>query len=169
MSLIRDIAATYRAPRAVMRRHLAAGQREDRALVYLMLGCGLIFLASWPKIAATAYLDDAVPLDAAMGGALLGWLFLAPLALYGLAAFAHLVARLFGGQGTWYSARLALFWALLAASPLWLLNGLALGFAPDSGGTAVTGFIGFAVFVFFWGMAMLEAERASNHAPGVPV
>lgn len=167
MSLFGDIAATYRRPRAVMRRHLAAGVREDRALVYLMLGCGLIFLASWPKIAATAHLDESVPLDAAMGGALLGWLFLAPLALYGLAALAHLMARLLGGRGSWYGARLALFWALLAASPLWLLNGLAQGFAPASPATKLTGGVALAVFLLFWGASMLEAERARPDGPGV--
>ncbi len=35
-------------------------------------------------VAREAHLDDTVPLDALLGGALMGWMFIAPLALYGL-------------------------------------------------------------------------------------
>ena len=37
------------------------------------------------------------------------------------------VARAMGGQGSWYGARLALFWALASISPLMLLQGLVSG------------------------------------------
>ncbi len=159
MALGPDILATYAGPRTVMRRLLAQGQREDRALVYLMLGCALIFVAQWPRLAREAHLNDAVPLDALLGGALMGWLFLAPLALYGLAALAHLVARLLGGCGGWYGARLALFWSLLASSPLWLLNGLVAGFIGPGSALTLTGLVALTVFGLFWLLSLVEAER----------
>ena len=124
MALIPDIPATYRSPRAVFRRQLALGPREDRALLYLLLACGLIFVAQWPRLAARG-ISGRRRCRSMRGsaGALLAWVFIAPLALYGLAALSHLAARGLRGQGTGYTARLALFWALLAAAPLWLLNG----------------------------------------------
>ncbi|MEM6946057.1 MAG: hypothetical protein AAF565_20110, partial [Pseudomonadota bacterium] len=41
-----------------------------------------------------------------------------PLMLYGLAAIAGGVARLFGGTGTWRASRAAVCWAELVAAPL---------------------------------------------------
>jgi len=160
MGLVADIKATYRGPRAVMRRHLAVGQREDRALMYLFLACLMIFVAQWPRLQREAFFDDSIPFDARLGGALMAWIFLAPLGLYAIAALSHAIARMLGGQGSWYSARMALFWALLAASPLWLLNGLMAGFAGPGAQTTVTGAIALAVFVLFWVLCLTEAERA---------
>ncbi|MCG6903904.1 MAG: YIP1 family protein, partial [Rhodobacter sp.] len=72
MALSSDIVATYRSPRRVMRRLLAMGQREDRALMYLFAACTLIFVSRWPGLKRQAFLDDTVPFDALIGGALLG-------------------------------------------------------------------------------------------------
>ena len=151
MSLTRDIAATYRSPRAVMRRLLARGVREDRALMYLLLGCALIFVAQWPRLRREAFLDDTIPFDARLGATLLAWLFIA-----------RLVARVLGGRGSGYSARLALFWSLLAASPLWLLNGLVAGFLGPGPQLALTGFVALAIFALFWGLTMVEAETGGT-------
>jgi len=163
MSLSSDIAATYLRPRRVMQRHLAIGPREDRALMYLILSCVLIFLAQWPRLGRQSHFDESVPFDALIGGALLGWLFIAPLGLYGLAALSHLLARAVGGNGSWYGARLALFWALLAATPLWLLNGLAVGVIGSGAARGLTGLVALAAFLIFWGLSLLEAE--SPEAP----
>ena len=161
MALTQDILATYRGPRAVMRKHLGLGLREDRALMFLAIACVLIFVAQWPRLRREAFLDDAVPFNALLGGALMGWLFIAPLALYAIAALSHLIARALGGQGSWYSARLALFWSLLAASPLWLLNGLVAGFIGPGLQLGLTSAIALAVFLIFWGLSLIEAEKPS--------
>ena len=96
------------------------GAMSDRSprliLLNLILACGLIFVGQWPRLSRAAYLDDAVPFDALIGGALLGWLFIAPLALYAFAALSHFALRALGGQGSHLTARLALFWSLLAAT-----------------------------------------------------
>jgi hypothetical protein len=157
-----DIVRTYRAPRRVVREKLAGGEREDRALATLMAACFLIFVAQWPLLSRQAYLDPSVPLDARMGGALMGWLFIAPMAAYVIAAASRLLARLFGGRGTWFGARLALFWALLAASPLWLLNGLVAGFIGPGAALNLVGLIAVGAFVVFWGAGLWETERGEG-------
>ncbi|MDJ1008702.1 MAG: YIP1 family protein [Paracoccaceae bacterium] len=158
MSISNDIARMYLRPRQVVRARLAQGQREDRALAVLMGACGLIFVAQWPRLAREAHLDDTIGLQALMAGALMGWVFIMPLALYGLAALSHLVATAVGGQGTWFRARLALFWALLAASPLWLFHGLVAGFIGPGPALTFVGLLALGAFVVFWGIGLAEAE-----------
>lgn len=158
---------SWRSPRRVLRRHLLQGLREDRALAYLMIACALIFVAQWPRLARLAHLDDTVPLQALLTGALLGWVFMAPLFFYGLAAISHIVARLFGGRGSWFGARLALFWALLAASPAWLIWGAVQGFAgPGPLNQAVSTGAG-VLLLYIWISGLIEAETglAEGHDP----
>lgn len=164
MSVSSDIAATYRAPSRVFRRKLAGGNREDRALATLMGACLLIFVSQWPLLARQAYEDPAVPLDARLGGALMGWLVIMPLLAYAIASASHAIALLFGGAGSWFGARLALFWALLAASPVWLLYGLVAGMIGPGPAQNISGFVAFAVFVVFWSIGLREAERKSGTA-----
>ena len=85
-----------------------------------------------------------------------------PLMAYGLAGLTHLVARLLGGRGSWYSARLALFWALLASSPAWLLHGLVAGFIGPGPALSVVGGILLLAFLTIWALCLAEAERAAE-------
>lgn len=160
MPVSTDIVRSYRSPGAVMRRHLAAGQREDRAIAILMGACALIFVAQWPRLQREATLNpDAPPLDAQLGGALLGWIFIAPLLAYGLAAAVHLVARLLGGsKGTWYTARLGLFWTMLATAPLLLLHGLVAGFIGPGLELTIIGVIFMVAFFGIWFAALRESH-----------
>lgn len=158
MAVSRELFASWRRPRATLRRQLAGGQREDRVLVYLMAACLVIFLSTLPGLAREAYLDPAVPLEARIGGALVAWMFLAPLMFYGLAALSHLLARALGGRGSGFGARLALFWTLLAVSPLWLLQGLVAGFiGPGPALTLVSSVLAVA-FLAIWLLSLAEAE-----------
>jgi hypothetical protein len=162
MSVSTDIVRTYRSPRRVVREKLARGVREDRALATLIGACVLIFVAQWPLLSRQAHLDPSVPLDVRLGGALLGWLFIAPMAAYVFAALSHVLARIFGGAGSWFGARLALFWALLASSPLWLLNGLVAGLIGPGAALSAVGFVAICVFLVFWGAGLWEAERGGD-------
>lgn len=162
MPVSTDIVRTYRRPRQVIREKLAQGPREDRALATLMGACLLVFVAQWPVLSRAAYLDPGVPLQARLAGALMAWLFIVPVAAYVLAAASHLAARLAGGRGTWFGARLALFWALLAASPLWLLNGLVGGFIGPGPALTLVGLVAVGAFVLFWGAGLYEAERGEG-------
>jgi hypothetical protein len=160
MPITTDIVESYRRPRAVVRRRLGTGQDEGRALALLMGACLLIFISQWPGLARAAHLDPSVPLDARMGGALMATLFLLPPLAYALAAISHLAARAMGGQGTGYGARIALFWSLLAVSPLMLFQGLVRGFLGPGPALTATGIVVGLAFLALWINALIEAERA---------
>ncbi|MEC8582215.1 MAG: YIP1 family protein [Pseudomonadota bacterium] len=157
MPVTTDIVASYRRPAQVMRRLLSAGTREDRALAMLMAGCVLAFISQLPRLSREAHLTGE-ELNPMLGGALFAWLFIAPLMFYLIAALSHLVARLFKGKGDWFGARLALFWAFLAASPLMLLNGLTAGFVGPSAALTLVGFVWFVAFMVIWLVSLKVAE-----------
>ncbi|EEW26365.1 YIP1 family protein [Rhodobacter ferrooxidans] len=159
MAISSDIVESYRHPRAVIRRRLDQGPREDRVLVLLMLACGLNFVAQWPGLARATYLDPSQPLEARLGGALLATLFLVPLIAYGVAGLSHLISKVFGGKGSGYGARLALFWAMLAAAPLMLLQGLVSGFIGAGSAQIAVGLVVLGGFLFIWLNGLVEAER----------
>lgn len=161
MSVVKDIAASWRRPGVVMRRHLAAGRREDRAIMFLMLACGLIFVAQWPIISREAALaPDGPPLEARLAITFFAWLMVWPIGFYALGGLSHLIARAIGGKGTWYTARLALFWALLASTPAWLFYGLVAGFIGPGPAQQGGGALLLIVFLSIWGLSLREAERA---------
>ncbi len=158
MGVALDIIGSWRHPRQVMARRLAEGQREDRVFMFLLLACVLIFMSRWPALARESFLNPEPPLNIRLGGALFGWLFIVPPVAYALAAFTRLTARLFGGRGSWYSARLALFWSLLAAAPFWMVNGLVTGYGgPDILQNSV-GAIALAAFLLIWLSSLRQAE-----------
>ena len=78
---------------------------------------------------------------------------------YLLAALTHAIARLLGGKGDWYGARLALFWAVLASTPLILLHGLVAGFVGEGAGLDAVGLIWLVVFLWFWASGLRQVER----------
>ena len=129
MSVIDDVIRSYRAPRAVFQRRLSMGTREDKALAVLM------------------------------GATMLVWIFIMPLAFYLIGTLSHFVMRLVGGRGTAFRARLALFWALLCATPLWLLWGLVAGFIGEGVQMTLTGALALLAFLLFWSINLREAER----------
>lgn len=149
MSVTRNIVATYRGPAPVLRNLLSLGQREDRALAYAMGACALIFVAQLPRLAREAHITGA-ELNMLLGATLMAWIFIAPLLLYILAAGARLIGRVFGGRGSMYGARLALFWALLASTPLILLHGLVAGFIGAGLQLQIVGLVWFLCFGWFW-------------------
>lgn len=158
MPVTTDITATYRGPGRVVARLLALGQREDRALAFLMGGCLLVFVAQLPRLAREAHLTGQA-LDMLLGASLMAWVIIAPLIFYLLAALSHLVARAVGGKGTWFGARLALFWALLASSPVLLFHGLIAGFIGPGAAMQAVGLLWLAVFGWFWLAGLRTAER----------
>jgi Yip1 domain len=159
MTVTGDILGTWRRPRDILRGKLAAGVRDDRALATLMAACGLIFIAQWPALSRAATLDPSVPLEARMSGALLATVFILPPALYAVAAVSHLIARVLGGKGSHFGARLALFWALLCTAPLMLLNGLVVGFLGQGVQATAVGLLVLAAFLWLWLTLLSEAER----------
>ncbi len=160
MAVSSDIAAMYRRPRAVIRARLALPRHEPRLLAWLLAGCLLLFVAQAPAQARAAHLDPEIPQAARLYWSFLFFAFLLPFIAYAAAAFGRIVAALLGGRGSWYSARLVLFWALLASVPAWLLAGLVAGFIGPGPAQTLTGGLALGVFVVFWGLGLSETERA---------
>ncbi|SLN65513.1 hypothetical protein [Roseisalinus antarcticus] len=164
MAVTADILRTWRGPREVMRSLLAHGPREDRALAYLITACVLLFVAQWPRLVRvaqgleTVQGQDSPELVQLVAYAFFGSVMVLPLVFYALAALSHLLARPLGGQGSWYSARLALFWTLLATAPVALLYGLVRGFSGPGIPAEILGLVWLAGFALIWLQCLREAE-----------
>jgi len=158
VAITSDMLESWRWPRVVLRRHLSRGVSEAFAFSLLFVFLILAFVAQWPLAAAEAHVagePSAFPRMLAVGLAVLA---LIPV-WYGLAALSHLVARVFGGKGGWYGARMALFAALVAIGPLMLLQGLVAGMVgPGAGLTAMRVLVGLG-FLYIWINMLIEAER----------
>ena len=157
MAVTDQIIATYRAPGRVMREVLAGERHEARALAYLLAAVIVIHVAQWPGMSRAAFLQPDVPMAQRMMAAFLAVLAAIPL-FYGLAALSHLVLRAFGGRGSYFEARVVLFWALLAISPLMLLQGLVSAFVGPGTALTLAGMVVFAVFLMFWATGLRIAE-----------
>lgn len=158
MGLVTDIAQTYRTPHRVIARRAAQAGSEVQAIFIVMLGCLMVFVAQWPVHSRAAFLDPDIPLGGRLTGAGVAWLMIMPIMLYVLAALIHLVCRAFGGQGSFFTARISLFWALLASAPLALLNGLTVGFIGQGPAQIATSGILAAGFVIFLGAGLYATE-----------
>ena len=158
MSVSTDMVATWRRPREVLRRHLARGKSEPFALSLLLVFLALAFVGQWPGAARAAFLAGEASAWPRILPTAYGILAAIPF-LYGLAALGHVAARAMGGKGSWYGARLALFWALATIGPLLLLQGLVAGMiGPGPALSAVTLVVGIA-FLWLWATLLHEAER----------
>ncbi|KEO51890.1 Yip1 family protein [Thioclava pacifica] len=158
-----DILRTYRRPRVVMREHLARPASEPRALVFLLLALTVIFIGQWPRLSRVAHEMPDQPMVGLMMGTMLALLATVPI-FYLIAALGHLVAKVMGGQGSWYGARLALFWALLAVSPMMLLQGLVAGFIGIGPQLSLVSVLVGVAFLLFWvaGLRVSEFEGKTN-------
>lgn len=163
MSIALDIVRTYRAPKEVQLRQMRAGENsEGRALAILMGACFLLFVATLPNLSRQAFLDPSIPFQGRMAGAFFAWVLLMPLVLYALSIVLKLVLTLIGRDVPGHHVRMAMFWALLASSPLWLLSGLAAGFTGESPGTAITGLAAIGAFVLFTIFGLVAAVRTGQ-------
>lgn len=161
MTVTTDLIATWRRPRGILRQHLARGQSETFALSFLLIFLVLAFVGQWPVAAREAYLagePSALPRILARALAVLAtipfW--------YALAALGRLAARAMGGQGTWYGARMALFWALAAVGPLMLLQGLVSGMIGSGPALTLVSLLVGAGFLWLWATLLHEAETGAS-------
>ena len=167
MSISNDVLRAWVRPRAVMRRLLDAGERENRALAILMAGCLLIFVAQWPRLVRLSEGIDlpagaeAQELSQLIAYSLVSWLIVWPLIFYIAAGITRILARVVRGKGTGYGARLAMFWAVLASSPAALLYGLLAGFNGETLGTQAVGAVWLVGFVWIWIQSLRESESGN--------
>jgi hypothetical protein len=161
MSVTQDIVASYRAPRSVVRKLLAMGEREDRAFAILMAACAVIFVSRWPALARQAHFEQ-IELNPLLGGSLFALLFILPLCAYVLAFVTHVILRAVGRKQSAFGARMALFWAMIATGPLYLLVGLVEGFIGAGTPLTIVGALWFAGFLWIWISGLIEAGRGTQ-------
>ncbi|MEC8195764.1 MAG: YIP1 family protein [Pseudomonadota bacterium] len=161
MSVTSDMMASYRAPRAVVARRLAMGEREDRAFAILMAACGVIFVSRWPALAREAHLQQ-VELNPLLGANLFALMFVLPLLAVTLAFVSHVALRAFGRKQSSFGARFALFWAMLSTGPLYLLVGLVEGFIGQGTALTIVSALWLVSFVWIWVSGLLEAGRVAS-------
>ena len=159
MSVVVDIVSAWTAPRRLIRAKLDQGLRDDRALAVIMGAGLLLFIAQWPNAIRSATLDPSVPLEARLGGALIACIFILPLIAYGVALFSQGVLRIFGRRGKGFGARLALFWAFLAVSPVMLIQGMLIGFFGHSTIGTIVQIIAGVGFLWMWMQMLIEAAQ----------
>ncbi len=165
--LVGSIFAAYRGLR-VAQADQENRANEPRILFYAFLTGFLLFLVGLPAVRQQADTIDAEnPLAIVLSARFFGSLFVLPLLFYGLAAVAHMVARVFGGTGTFQAARLSLFWALLVTMPvLILLSLLAVILAASSSiPVSLLGLFDLLVFSRIWGEGLAQAEGFNRSWP----
>ena len=160
MSILPDIVESWRAPGRVVRRHLGRPRSEAFIFTFLFTFLLVAYIGQWPVAARFSHLNPEVPMMQRMVAAALGLMTTIPL-WYGLAALSRLVAGLFGGRGSWYGARLALFWALASITPAMLLMGLATAFLGQGRQTTLLGAVIGVVFLLRWIVMLRETERST--------
>lgn len=165
MAITRNIAATYRGPGRVVSRILDGEAREDRVLYFLIAACGVIFVAQAPYQAREAHLDETVPLQARLYWSAFLWIFIFPLVMYAIAALVWLVSRVMPAAPTGYEIRVALFWALLASTPIILLLGLMAGFVGPGPALQLIAILWCVVFAWFWIAGTFAARAARRIDP----
>ena len=155
----------YRHPRRTMAQHIDQGLSEPHALFNLAAACLLLFLASLPNaVREAASLDVDEPLTATIAAHIFGYFFVAPLLFYFAAAATHLVARAFGGEGSFLSARSALFWSALLGGPIAMLLSLVgvgaqvLGLPAQLPWLSYLGYAGLAFWLWLFAASLAEAE-----------
>lgn len=161
MALIAEIIDSWKSPARGVRRHLARPRSEAFLFTFLFVFLLVTHIAQWPLAARESHLHPEVPLLQRLFAAALAVLGSIPV-WYLLAALSRLVAKVLGGQGDWYGARLALFWALATVSPLMLLHGLVTGLlGPGLQATVVGVALGLA-FLWLWISMLREAETGQQ-------
>ena len=143
MSVAAQISRNYRDPGGVVAYWVSQPYHEGRSLMMLMAGCAFLCVSVIPNV---VLLQDGGPTEARVSAAIFAWLFVAPLALYLLAGLIYLGLRLSRARPSAYATRLVLFWSILAAAPLWLLNGAGL-VIPMRAVSLTIGFVAFTGFL----------------------
>ena len=130
MSFVANIFRSYRAPRQVMREQIDHGVKEAQTLFIGMMFCFLNFLANTPERNMIARETGADPVGS-MAANFVSTVFLLLLFMYLLAWAVNLSFQLITKRVDPPITRRACFWAALVTSPLVLITGLLIPFAPD--------------------------------------
>lgn len=155
-----------------MQRRLDEHPGEERLLIFLVVAILLFFVARIPNLLANSTLQatEEISNTAIFVTNLVASFFFAPLLFYGVASVSRIISKLFGGSGDGYSARLALFWALLVVSPVALLSTILQSVFPVLWLATALPVVMFLLFAFVWGACLSVAEGfRSPYLPSVAI
>jgi len=177
MSTTGRIFAAWGNPRGVMRNQMNEGEIDGRALTYILIAGVLLSVANLPEAMLQGGLTEDASSEPAAAQIAVRFFQVAvgalALALVGLiiAPISHLVARAFGGVGSWATTRLALSWSLMTITPLAFLSGILLAAGVISGANWVveasfmTGLVAQLVLLYVWSGSLAEAEGFTRTWP----
>lgn len=158
MSVTTDIVQAWRQPKVVIARHLQRPKSEPFAFSLLVAFLVLAFVSLWPVLSRQTVLQPDVPMVQRLVAAGLALLATIPF-WYLLAAVSHWISKAMGGQGSAYTARLALFSALLAVTPGMLLQGLVAGMIGPGAQANLVAVLVVLALLWIWLSMLREAER----------
>lgn len=160
MPVSRDITRMYRRPRQVVGELYAMGPREDRAVMWLIIGCFLMFISRLPALQRDA-VNTGSDFQQDTIYAFFTLLMLLPLVFYLIAAILHGITKVMRPNIKSYGARVAVFWGWLAATPIALFYGLLAGLnGLEHPGTTMIGALWLAVLLWFWISGLAEVSKA---------
>ncbi len=155
--MVLRVLESWWAPRRVVRG--LSAMPDSTLLVVLMLAMLITLVGQAPGLSRAAQLDPSIPLDARIGGAALGTMFMMPLVAYAMAGLTALLCRVTPWRLDPRHARLALFWALLAVAPATLLGGMVAGLIGPSPALTLTRIVAGLGFLFIWGAGIVALAR----------
>ena len=127
MSLLKDITASYRAPRTEMHRQTARGITEPHTLMLAFLLGVLLFVSRLPALLNES-VDSGQLFFHLFAQNLVSFVFVAPLGLYLIATALYWALRPFGARCGGKIARYTFIWSFVIALPFVLGLGLAAPF-----------------------------------------
>ncbi len=150
--MVLRVLESWWAPRRVVRG--LSGMPDRVLLAVLMLAMLITFIGQAPVHVRAAQMDPSIPLDARMGGAAMGSIFMMPLLAYAMAGLVSLISRVTPWPIDARESRIALFWALLAVTPAVLLAGLVVGLIGPSPVLTLTRTVAGLGFLIIWGAGL---------------
>ena len=163
MAVATDIVRAYAGPRRTARLVLSKVDTESKALALVMIGCTFLFIAQFPELVLQGRTNAGQPTLAAMAaGRFIGTLLFAPLMFYLLAGATGALMRLLDRQISWLHSRVSLFWAVLAASPLVLIEAVAGGLQLNDLVQQTVSVATIVLFTAFWVSGLVESTSLAG-------
>jgi len=177
MSVWARMRLSYRDMREATRTLIEESPSEPRLLFFVLMSDVIFFLSFGVRlvVSPSEAIEHAMPLPAALGGALVGVLLLRTLTMYIFAGLVKILGWPFGGRGSFKELRAGVFWASLVAAPVGVLGALVGAvFANLEKAYPVFAspllawpplLIGVVAFVYFLAAGVAEAHRFRRTTP----
>lgn len=113
---VRSLFQFYVDPRGSVRNVLARDPSEATQIVLIMAACTIVLLARLVQV-HLLYANPDDRLERSVNH-IATQLMVLPLFYFAFAALVRLIAKAFGGNGTWRESRVAVFWSVLVSAPV---------------------------------------------------